>query len=201
MDEIAPGVWHWTAKHERIHATVSSYYMSEERVLLDPMLPAEGVEWFKSHGEPAYVVLTNRHHDRQAWRLHDAFGCDVLCVRNGCHELAGRGPVTPFDFGDHLPGGIVVHEVGAICPDETALHIPAHKALACGDGVVEWPGKTGLSFVPDELMDDPEDTKRALAAAYRSLLGLDFDLLLLAHGEPVLGGAKAALEALFADLA
>ena len=42
-------------------------------------------------------------------------------------------------------------------------------------------------------MDDPEDTKQGLRAAYRDLLGLDFDLLLLAHGEPVVGGGREAL--------
>ena len=80
-------------------------------------------------------------------------------------------PVTPFHFGDELPGGIVVHEVGAICPDETALHIPAHRALACADGVVRWPGVDGLTFVPDWLMDEPEQTKEGLRAAYRASAG------------------------------
>lgn len=48
-------------------------------------------------------------------------------------------------------------------------------------------------FVPDFLMDDPEQTKQGLRAAYRSLLKLDFEHLLLAHGEPVLGAGKQAL--------
>ena len=87
----------------------------------------------------------------------------------------------------------------AICPDETALHIPAHRALACADGVVRWRAATA-AFVPDWLMDDPEQTKEALRDAYRGLLGLDFDLLLLAHGEPVVTGAKAELRA-FVDSA
>jgi hypothetical protein len=140
-------------------------------------------------------VLTNRHHDRDSWRLNEAFGCEVHCVANGCHELAGRGPLTPFAFGDELPGGIVVHEIDAICPDETALHIPAHRALAVADGVVRGPGADGLGFVPDPLMDDPQDTKRRLKEAYRGLLELDFDRLLLAHGEPLAGGARQALRA------
>ena len=44
-------------------------------------------------------------------------------------------------------------------------------------------------------MDEPEQTKQGLRDAYRRLLDLDFDLLLLAHGEPVVGGARDALRA------
>ena len=193
MEEIAPGLWHWTARHERIHGNVSSYYLAAERVVIDPMIPAEGAEWFEEHGPPEHYVLTNRHHDRQAWPLRDRLGGTVHCVRNGLHELDGRGPVEAFDFGDELPGGIVVHEVDAICPDETALHLPAHGALACADGVVRWSGQPELTFVPDRLMDDPEETKAALRDAYRGLLELDFDHLLLAHGDPIAGHGKDAL--------
>jgi hypothetical protein len=193
MDELAPGLWHWTARHDHIGSEVSSYYLEPERVAIDVMLPAEGIDWLAAHGPPEHVLLTNRHHDRHAWQLQQVFGCSVHCIRNGLYELDGRGRAQAFDFGDELPGGVIVHEVDAICPDETALHIPAHRALACADGVVRWEPGGRLTFVPDSLMDDPEQTKAALRAAYRGLLELDFDLLLLAHGEPVLGGAKEAL--------
>ena len=123
MLELAPGLWHWTARHEHIHANVSSYYLADARVLIDPITPPDGLQAFGRLGKPEHVVLSNRHHDRHSWRLRDVFGCKVHCIRNGLYELAGRGPVEPFDFGDELPGGIVVHEVDAICPDETALHI------------------------------------------------------------------------------
>jgi hypothetical protein len=198
MQEIAPGLWHWTARHEHIHMDVSSYYLLGERVLIDAMVPAEGLEWFELHGPPEHVLLTNRHHDRHAWRLREAFGCTVHCIRNGLHELEGRGAVEPFDFGDELPGGVVAYEVDAICPDETALHIPTHRALACADGVVRWPGRDELTFVPDQFMDEPEQTKADLRDAYRRLLDLDFEVLLLAHGDPIRSGAKNALRA-FAD--
>jgi hypothetical protein len=193
MVEIAPGLWHWTARRESIGADVSSYYLESERVLIDPMIPPDGVEWFTARGTPEHAVLTNRHHDRDAWRLRTAFGSTVHCIRNGLHELEGRGPVEPFEFGDELPGGIVAHEVDAICPDETALHIPRHRALACADGVVRSRTAGELQFVPDYLMDEPEETKARLRVAYRRLLDLDFDLLLLAHGEPVAGGGREAL--------
>ena len=193
MEEIAPGLWHWTARHPLIHRNVSSYYLIRERVLLDPLMPARGARWFRERdAPPEHVVLTNRHHDRHSWKLHDEFGCEVHCIDVGVGELEGRGPVTPFHFGDELPGGIIVHEVGAISPDETALHIPAHRALACADGVVRMSGPD-LEFVPDSLMDDPEHTKAGLLYRYRGLLELDFEHLLLAHGKPVVATGKQAL--------
>lgn len=192
MQEIDRGLWHWTARHER-SGEVSSYYLADRRVLIDPMIPPDGFEWFEQHGNPEHVVLSNRHHDRQSWQLRDAFGCTVHCISNGLYELEGRGPAEPFEFGDELPGGIVVHEVDTICPDECALHIPSHRALVCADGVVRSPRSGELAFVPDGLMDEPERTKEGLREAYRRLLELDFDLLLLAHGTPVLGGGREAL--------
>jgi glyoxylase-like metal-dependent hydrolase (beta-lactamase superfamily II) len=191
MRQIAPGLWHWTARHEHIGIDVSSYYLEAERVAIDPMLPPEGIEWFETHRAPEHVLLTNRHHDRHSWDLRDAFGCTVHCIQNGVYELDGRGPVEAFEFGDELPGGAKVYEVDAISPDETALHIQVHNALACADGVVHY--GHGLGFVPDQFMDEPDETKRRLRAAYGRLLELDFDLLLLAHGTPVVGGAKQAL--------
>jgi hypothetical protein len=193
VEEIAPGLWHWTARHEHIGKAVSSYYLPEERVLIDPMTPGDGIEWFEEHGVPEHILLTNRHHDRHAWLLREAFGCPVHCVRAGVSELEGRGPVEAFEFGDELPGGIVAYEVDAICPDETALHLPAHRALACADGVVRWRGQDELAFVPDGLMDDPDRTKAGLRDAYRGLLELNFDHLLLAHGDPIVGAGKDAL--------
>ena len=192
MDLIAPGIVHWTVPHERIGVDVSSYYLSDERVVLDPMEPAEGLEWFDEQGPPTDVLLTNRHHDRHAWRFAERFGCRVHCVRVGLPELEGRGEVVPFDFGDELPGGAVAYEVDAICPDECALHLPVHRALACADGVMRYGDQ--LQFVPDKYMDDAEQTKAGLRDAYRRLTEeLDFDVLLVAHGEPLVGGARAAL--------
>lgn len=189
--EISPGIWHWTARHERIGVEVSSYFLQAERVVLDPMIPAEGLEWFEERGAPEHVLLTNRHHDRHAWQLQEGFGCSVHCIRNGVYELDGRGSVEAFDFGDELPGGAIAHEVGVICPDETALHFPAHRALACADGVVHY--AETLGFVPDRYMDDPAGTRRGLRDAYRRLLDLDFDVLMLAHGRPLATGGREAL--------
>jgi hypothetical protein len=102
--------------------------------------------------------------------------------------------VRGFRPGERLPGGIESHEIGVLCPDETAFRIPgAAPALAVADGVVR-DGEGPLAFVPDPLLgDDPEAVKRGLRAAYRRLLALDFEHLLPAHGHPWIGGARQAL--------
>ena len=193
MREVAPGIWHWSAEHPRIRKVVHSYYLPEERVLIDPIAPEVDLDWFVTHGPPAYVLLTNRHHYRSSGAFVERFGVTVRCVRQGIHEFDDGRVVEPFEFGEELPGGIVAHEVGAICPDESALHIPARQALAVADGVVRWNPDDDLGFVADALMDDPEETKEALRDSYRRLLDLEFEHLLLAHGRPCIGDGRAAL--------
>lgn len=190
MEEIAPGVWHWKAFRKTIGSDVSSYYLAEERVAIDPMLPPEPPEWFR----PEHAILTCRHHSRDAWKL----GLAPWVVAQGAHELEGRGEFRTYEWGDELPGGVLAHEVDALSPDETALYTPAHRALAVGDSLIRWEADGPLDFVPDRFMDDPERDTAGLRAAYRRLLELDFDLLLLAHGNPVVGDAKKQVRELVA---
>jgi hypothetical protein len=195
VNEVAPGIWHWDAPHPRIGIRVHSYYLPEERVLLDPIAPGEGLDFFAEHGPPTDVLLTNRHHYRSTGDFVERFGVTVHCVRQGLYEFSGGERVEPFDFGDELPGGVIAQEVGAICADETALYIPARRALAVADGAVRWEEGGPLAFVPDRFMDEPERTKEGLRDAYRGLAELDFDHLLLAHGDPFVGNGRAALAA------
>ena len=193
--EVLPGVHHWTAIHPRIRVPVDSYYVEPARVLLDPVVPREGLEWFDGREPPAQVVLTNRHHLRHSERFAAAFGCPIRCCEPGLHEFADGPPVEGFPFGAELAPGITPHQVGAICPDDTALHIETGRgsALAFADGV-QRPRGGGLTFVPGVLMgDDPVGVRAELRDSLRRLLDLDFDHLLFAHGDPVIGGGRAAL--------
>jgi hypothetical protein len=192
--EVVPGVFHYSAPHERIKLVVSSYYVPEQSLLIDPMMPDEGLDWFREHGPPTDILLTNRHHYRHSGDFVAAFGCTVRCHRAGLHEFSADQPVEPFEFGDEPVAGVVAHEVDAICPEETALELTSRRAVALADGLVRWPDDAGpLAFVPDELIGEhPEAVRRELLDAFSRLLELDFDHLLLAHGGPVEDG-KAAL--------
>ena len=194
MQEIAPGIFHWTAVHPRIRMRVSSYYVEPAGVVIDPMVPEDGLEVFDGHERPQQALLTIRHHYRDCDAFAERFGLTVVCARSGLHEFVGSDrQVEGFDPGDEVAPGIVAVGTDSISPDDTTLHI-AHGggALAFGDGLVRPPGGS-VGFVPDGLMDEPEKTKEGLLNAYRGLLERDFEHLLFAHGEPLLGGGRAAL--------
>ena len=192
MDEIAEGLFHWEAVHPRINTKVSSYYVEDARTLIDPMLPDAGVEWFRSRGRPERIVLTNRHHYRESDALRREFGCPVLCNEAGLHEFEDGPEVEGFRFGDQLAPGITALEVGALCREETALHIEVGGGtLSFADALINY-GE--LRFVSDRLLgDDPEAVKRGIHESLGALLERDFDNLLFAHGEPLVGGGGAAL--------
>jgi hypothetical protein len=196
MNEVLPGIFHWTTLHPKIKIEASSYYAADAGVLLDPLIPAEGLDWFRGRGEPQAIVLTNRLHYRHSAEFAPAFGCAVWCNEAGLHEFTDGERVRGFEPGRSFGGGIESHAVGVLCPDETALRIPGDEpALAIADGVVR-DGDGPLAFVPDFLLgEEPEAIKRGLKQAYAGLLELDFDHLLLAHGQPWIGGARAALRA------
>jgi hypothetical protein len=188
--------------HPRIHLEVSSYWLEHAGVLIDPLIPPDvGLEWFEHRSTPpAAIMLSNRHHYRDSAPLQRAFDCPAYCNRAGMHEFTDADRVVAFDPGDSLPGPITACEVGALCADESALYLPDSRAVVIADGVVRGAphGQAGpLGFVPDTLMDEPEETKRGLLDAFARLLReLDFDHLLLAHGGPVIGDGRAQLQEL-----
>lgn len=204
---IRPGLFHWTAAHPKIRIEVSSYWIAGAKVLLDPLLPGRGLEWLQEMGPPEHVILTNRHHWRHCSEIVARFGCPVWCHELGLYELdgePGREHARGFRAGDRLPGGIEAHEVGVLCPDESALRFDLPEGGAClavADGVVRL-GEAGdgpLAFVPDSLIAEGpaqvEAVKRGLREAYRRLCELEWDTLLLAHGLPRVGDGKERLRA------
>ncbi len=154
------------------------------------MLPRrEGPDWVGR--EVRHVVVTICLHTRST----TAFGLPIRAPRLGLHRWEGRDlgvDVEPYDDGDEVAPGVRAIQVGAISPDDFALHIDAGPGvLAFGDGIIRY-GEIG--FVRDYLMgDDPEGVKRRTIEVLRSLLDLEFDALLFAHGQPLASGGKAAL--------
>jgi hypothetical protein len=190
IHEVVPGVLHWTAPHPSARLESGSHYLVDEGVLIDPIAPPEGPAWFDDRQIRA-ILLTNRHHTRSAFDLQDRLGVPVRAPRTGMHDLPADR-VQPFEFGDDLGSGIRPHAISETWPDETALAIPGHRAVAIADGVINY---DGLDFFPDSLLgDDPEAEKQRLRDGFAALAAeVDFDHLLFAHGTPIVGDAREQL--------
>jgi hypothetical protein len=190
MDEIAPGIRHWKAVHPNLGVEVSSYWIPELRLLIDPIAVPDEVEGVE------HILLSCRHHVRDSLEAAERFGAIVCAPRTGMHEFPDDTPIRSYDFNDPLfEGAVTAHQVGGLSPDETALHIPSVNALSLADGAIRDEGEE-LHFVPDQYMDDPEQDKADLKRGFGELADqLDFDVLLLAHGEPYPSGGRDALRA------
>jgi hypothetical protein len=177
--------------HEPIGAPVSSYYVAPAGIAIDPKVPEEGLEALPDR--PEQVVLTSGHHRRDAQAFADAFGIPVRASAEAAERLGDALAVAPFADGDEVAPGVTAIRIGVLCPDEDALHIAvAEGAIAFADGLVRYGEQ--LAFVPDRLLgDDPEKVKAGLRQRFEGLLTRDFDHLLFAHGEPLVGGGKDAL--------
>ena len=191
MEEIFEGVYHWKARHPNIGVEVGCHFVAGSGTAIDPLLPEEGIEWFDEQGLER-VVLSNRHHLRHAPRLAERFGCPILCHEEGLYEFESGPSVQGFAFGDRLAGDVVALEMGAICPEDTVLRIDSGaSALLFADSLIHY-GDVG--FVSDDLIgDDPEAVKRLTRERCVALLDEEFEHLLFAHGDPLLGGGREAL--------
>jgi hypothetical protein len=195
MDEIAPGVLHWTALHPNIKVDVSSYFVVESGTLVDPLLPDDDVSKLGDR-RPERIVLSTRHHLRSSDAIAREHGCPILCHESGLHEFEGGPDVQGFSWGDQLAPDVTALEVDAISPDETGLLIDAGEgALLLADAVIHYGGNVG--FVPDQYMvdegDDPEPVKAAIREALGRLLEQPFEAVLFSHGDPIVDGGKEAL--------
>jgi glyoxylase-like metal-dependent hydrolase (beta-lactamase superfamily II) len=187
MDEIAPGIRHWKATHPNLGVEVSSYWIPDLRLLLDPIAVPDEVE------DVELILLSCRHHVRDSFDAAERFGATIQAPRTGMHDYPDDTPIQPYDFGEPLAGGgVTAHQVGGLSPDETALHIPPVNALSIADGAIRYGEE--LQFVPDHLMDDPDEDKADLKRGFGELADqLEFDVLLVAHGNPMPSGGRAAL--------
>jgi hypothetical protein len=197
MQQILPGILHWTAYRATIGQDVHSYYHAPSGSVIDPMIPLQGLEEGFAGRRVERVLLTNRHHYREADAYRERFGCPVLCHEAGLHEFADGREVEGFAFGDELAPGVRALEVGVLTPEETAIALGGDgsgRALALADCVIRGPHGE-LAFVPDDLLgDDPQPVKDGLREALARIVAEEeFDGLLLAHGEPLRATGRSAL--------
>jgi glyoxylase-like metal-dependent hydrolase (beta-lactamase superfamily II) len=172
---------------------VSCHHVEASGTTIDPLLPEAGIEWFDDH-TPGRIVLTTRHHLRDAEQIAARCDCPILAHEDGLHEFSDGPAVEGFAFGERLADDVTALTMDAISPDDTVLQIEVDEGvLLFADSIVN---QDGLGFVSDGLIgDDPEAVKAKIRRRAADLLERGFDHLLFAHGDPVIGGGKEALRA------
>ncbi len=138
------------------------------------------------------IVLTNRNHSRAANQVRARTGArtvihadDAEHARSQDTELDGE-----LNIGSRI-GPLEVVGAAGKSPGEVALFWRDRGILIVGDAIIgNPPGRCGL--LPERVMDDPA----RLRSNVRKLLDLDFDILLVGDGAPILDDAKARLKEL-----
>jgi hypothetical protein len=195
MNEIHPGLWHWTTHHEPIGARVSSYFVEPAGIVIDPKIPDGGLQVaFAGRPAPQQVVLTSGLHDRDAEAFAEHFGIPIRAPREARDRVGDSLDFTPYDHHDELLPGVVAIQIDVLCPDEYSLHLAdvGPGALTVADAITRYGG--ALGFVPDSLLGaHPDRIKNGLKNRFNAQLEREWDALLFAHGEPIAEGGKEAL--------
>ncbi|MDQ3822533.1 MAG: hypothetical protein M3321_04765 [Actinomycetota bacterium] len=196
--DVAPGLWLWRQPHPDWNEglewgpEVSSVFVESrgERIVLDALAPppAEREAWERiDAARPTVAVVLKPDHVRDVDLFVRWYG-----VRAHGPELFWRGdaPKTelePVYPGEQLPGGLLPLYDGRD-RKETPLYVPEQRALVFADAMTAPNGEL-------LVWGTPWHEERVLPA-FRKMLELPFEHVLVSHGEPLHTRAdfEAALE-------
>ncbi len=194
MREIFSDILTWPWFSEPHGYNVNGHLVRDPggNICIDPVEPTEDdMETLVREGV-AWIILTNRNHSRAANRVRARSGARTVIHANDADHARNQG--TELDDGLNLGdtvGPFEVVDAAGKSPGEVALLWPDRRILIVGDAIIgNPPGQCGL--LPERVMDDPARLRGSL----RKLLDLDFDILLVGDGAPILRDAKARLKEL-----
>ena len=209
-EQLADGLWRWTARHPDWHpcefgSEVASFALTvgDETVLLDPLLPPEPEAVLdlvdRELGDHLAILITVPYHVRSSEEIRHRFRGQVETTIWGhpaCRKrLSENAGFRPFEPGDELPAGASAHRIGKPRRHEMPFYLPSHRALVFGDAVAEVDGE--LRVWSDRRVDAEVSRfyRDRFNPTLEPLLELDFDRVLVTHGQPVLQGGREQLEA------
>jgi glyoxylase-like metal-dependent hydrolase (beta-lactamase superfamily II) len=206
--ELRPGLWRWTANHpewtsesEWPQEVGCVYYEGPDAVVLvDPLVPPDDAARFYEHldgdveraARPVAIFLTVFWHHRSCAELAERYGARVWVHARDFRSTVEHVPtelVEPYELGEPLPGG--VDALDADRKNEVLLWLREPRALVAGD-VLLGTDDGRVSICPESWLDG--QTREEVRETLREALELPVELLLLAHGAPIVEDAHAALE-------
>ena len=193
MDEIASGLWRWTARHPEWVADAEPdspddwgrdvgcvlVQTDDAAVFIDPLVPADRDRFWtwadqRAAGRRVVVLTTVAPHRRDRGLLTERYGASVSRAKR------------------NLPAGI--EPIALRRARETIFWLPQHRTLVPGDRILGARGG-GLRLCPESWLHGAEVSRAQLRELVLGLLELPIERVLVSHGEPLLGGGRAALRA------
>jgi uncharacterized cupin superfamily protein len=157
------GIAMWSRWQADRNLHFNSYFVRghDENLLVDPlMLDDADVEHIRAAGGAAWIVVTNRDHERAARAAAETFGARVAASRPDADEMSVR-PQRILCDGDAIGATTVIALDGFKTPGEFALYVPPSRTLIVGDAL--WGDPAGsLRMMPDEKLGDPKRAARSL---------------------------------------
>ena len=214
MNEIAPGIWRWTARHPEWHTRiewgheVASFALvgGSSLTLVDPLLPDPGtadraetdraLEWLARDADRLDIMITIPYHTRSAeelaMRYRRAMPTTIWGHRAVVKRL--RDPATQLrtiEPDQTVGDGVLALAIGKPRRSEMPLYFPRFRALAFGDAVI---GIDGGLRIWQQSSTDPRWHARVFVPTLMPLLDLDVERVLVTHGSPVLHDGRRALQ-------
>ncbi len=186
-----PGMAMWSVWQPDRSMFFNSFFLERQdgNIVVDPLAATDDdIAYLKQHGGAAWIVITNRDHERRARDLVEVTGAKIACGEREASLLSGPVDRTLKDD-EQLAAGIkVVGLDGGKTPGEIALYLQGRKAAVVGDAL--WGDPAGaLRLPPDEKLIDPGKA----ALSLRQIWALRLEVLLVGDGACIFGNADAII--------
>jgi glyoxylase-like metal-dependent hydrolase (beta-lactamase superfamily II) len=205
---LTKALWRWTARHPEWHpgdfgAEVACFAVQagEDTLLIDPLLPPDPQPVLELVEEilkqRLSILITIPYHVRSAEEIRRRFRKEAETTIRGhpavAKRLGTKAGFEPIDPGTPLPAGVSAYTIGKPRRFETPLLVPSQRALVFGDAVAETGGRLRV-WAADRVDAKVERFYRErFNPTLVPLLELDFDRVLVTHGQPVMKDGKKAL--------
>jgi glyoxylase-like metal-dependent hydrolase (beta-lactamase superfamily II) len=198
MKEIVPGIWTWSVFNQERGMNFNGHLLVNDEgcVMVDPPpLDPRDMARAEELGPPSAIVITNRHHTRDAMVPAGLFHTRILLHEADAAAIPSAVRLGGlFRDGDRLPAGLLVVTLkDQKSPGESALLCRKANAIILGDALIGKPsGSLGL-LSPDKYADVSKARE-----GIRRLLDCPFEAVLVGDGESIPRGGRAAVEAFLA---
>lgn len=184
--DVAPGLWIWRIPHpdwepspggdRRVTSTCVE--SDGEVAVLDPLAPAQSEidVWERLDARPpTMAVVLKPDHVRSVDEFVSRYGCRAFGPDVFFRDDLPQTELEPIYPGTRLPGGLVALHDGR-GRNETPLYLPAQRTIVFSDGMTAMGGELQVWSIPwfDHAL-----------RAFRAMLELPFERVIVSHGDPV----------------